>query len=258
MLEVSPVRAFKDNYIWLIHGASDRRRVAVVDPGDARPVLRHLETAGLVPAAILLTHHHPDHSAGIPALREAFDIPAWGPAGEPVKGVTHPVSGGDRVELPALGLAFAVLDIPGHTAAHIAFHGHGALFCGDTLFSAGCGRVFEGTPAEMLASLDVLSALPDDTRVYCGHEYTASNLRFARAVEPGNAEIEQHAGRVAELRARDEPSLPSTLALERRINPFLRCDQPAVQATAATRAGRVLADRVEVFAAVRRWKDEFA
>jgi hydroxyacylglutathione hydrolase len=258
MLEVSPVRAFRDNYIWLIHGAIDRRRVAIVDPGDARPVLQQLEAAGLAPAAILLTHHHPDHSAGIPALREAFDIPAWGPAGEPVRGMTHPVSGGDCVTLPELGLAFSVLDIPGHTAAHIAFHGHGALFCGDTLFSAGCGRVFEGTPAQMLDSLDRLAALPDDTRVYCGHEYTAANLRFARAVEPGNAELEQHTHFVAQLRARDEPSLPSTLALERSINPFLRSAEPAVRAAAAAHAGHELASRVEVFAALRRWKDEFA
>jgi hydroxyacylglutathione hydrolase len=258
MLEVSPVRALRDNYIWLVHGVTDRRRVAIVDPGDAQPVLQHLEAEGLAPAAILLTHHHPDHSAGIPALREAFDLPAWGPAGEPVKGMTHPVAGGDRIALPELGLDLAVLDIPGHTAAHIAFHGHGALFCGDTLFSAGCGRVFEGTPAQMLTSLDRLAALPDDTRVYCGHEYTAANLRFARAVEPGNAALEQHAVHVAELRAQDVPSLPSTLALERRINPFLRSAEPTVRAAAAAHAGRELASRVEVFAAVRRWKDEFA
>jgi hydroxyacylglutathione hydrolase len=257
MLKVTPLSAFRDNYIWLIHG-EDPRRVAVVDPGDARPVLQALQSQGLEAVAILLTHHHPDHSAGIPALRTSLGIPAWGPAGEPVEGMTHAVRGGDRVELAALGLAFEVLDIPGHTAGHIAFHGHGALFCGDTLFSAGCGRVFEGTPAQMLGSLDTLAALPGETRVYCGHEYTLANLRFARAVEPGNPEIAQHAERVAELREQGTPSLPSTLALERRINPFLRCDQPAVKAAAASRAGKPLASRAEVFAAVRRWKDEFA
>jgi hydroxyacylglutathione hydrolase len=256
MLKVTPVKAFRDNYIWLIHG-TDPRRVAIVDPGDARPVFQALEAQGLEPVAILLTHHHPDHSAGIPALREAFDIPAWGPANEPVAGMTEAVSGGDRVELPGLGLAFDVIDIPGHTAGHIAFHGHGALFCGDTLFSAGCGRIFEGTPAQMLASLDTLAALPDETRVYCGHEYTLANLRFAQAVEPGNAEIAQHAAHVASLRDDDAPSLPSTIAVERRINPFLRADEPAVRDAAARRAGNTLASRVEVFAAVRRWKDEF-
>jgi hydroxyacylglutathione hydrolase len=257
MLKVTAVKAFRDNYIWLVHG-EDPRRVAVVDPGDAGPVLKALESRGLEAVAVLLTHHHPDHSGGIATLRQALDIPALGPAAEPVAGITHPVSGGDHVDLPRLGLSFAVIDIPGHTAGHIAFYGHGALFCGDTLFSAGCGRMFEGTPAQMLGSLDALARLPDDTLIYCGHEYTLANLRFARAVEPGNAEIAQHAEHVAALREDDTPSLPSTLALEKRINPFLRCDAPGVQDAARRQAGHALASRVEVFATMRRWKDEFA
>ena len=257
MLKVTAVEAFRDNYIWLIHG-EDPSRVAIVDPGDAQPVIAALAERELTPVAILLTHHHPDHSGGIPELRTAFDIPAWGPADEPVPGMTSVVSGGDHVELPELGLAFDVIDIPGHTAGHIAFHGHGALFCGDTLFSAGCGRVFEGTPAQMLSSLDALAALPDETRVYCGHEYTGANLRFARAVEPDNTDIAAHAEQVAAMRREHAPSLPSTLAVEKRINPFLRCDEPTVASAAREQAGHDLASRVEVFAAVRRWKDDFS
>jgi hydroxyacylglutathione hydrolase len=257
MLKVTPVNAFRDNYIWLIHGA-DPRRIAIVDPGDAGPVMKAIEAQGYKPVAILLTHHHPDHSAGIPALREAYDIPALGPANEPVRGMTAAVAGGERVELSELRLEFDVLDIPGHTAGHIAFHGEGALFCGDTLFSAGCGRLFEGTAPQMLASLDALAALPDDTRVFCGHEYTLANLLFAQAVEPENADVAQHAAWVNTLRADHVPTLPSTLGLEKRINPFLRCDEPTVQAAAAQRTGHALGSRAEVFAALRRWKDEFA
>lgn len=256
-LEVTPVPAFADNYIWLVHGLADRSRVAVVDPGDARPVLDALTAHGLRLDAILVTHHHPDHVGGVETLVERTGAPVHGPAGESIPRRTAALRGGDYVKLATLGLGFEVIDVPGHTAGHIAFHGHGSLFCGDTLFSGGCGRLFEGTPAQMLESLDRLRALPPETRMYCAHEYTASNLRFALAVEPVNADLVSHADLVAQWRANGRPSVPSTLGLERRINPFLRTREATVRAAAERRAGRPLADDVDAFAVVREWKNEF-
>ncbi len=256
-LVVRPLPAFSDNYVWLVHGRRDPRRVAVVDPGDAAPVFRALAADGLQLDAILITHHHADHVGGVQPLLDRFPVPVYGPAAEAIPGRTAALSGGDAVELAGLGLAFEVLDVPGHTAGHIAYHGHGALFCGDTLFSGGCGRLFEGTPAQMLGSLDALRHLPPDTAVYCAHEYTASNLRFALVVEPVNADLVAHADLVRELRAQGRPTVPSTLGLERRINPFLRTRLPAVRAAAERRAGRPLDSDADVFATVRQWKNEF-
>lgn len=257
MLDVSPVRAFSDNYIWVIHGTVARNRVAVVDPGDAAPVIAHLEANGLELAAVLVTHHHRDHCGGVTALKARYDVPVIGPASEEIPLRTRAAQGGDRVELPDLGLTFDVIDIPGHTRGHIAFHGHGVLFCGDTLFSAGCGRLFEGTPAQMSHSLAALRALPPETRVYCGHEYTANNLRFALAVEPGNERTRRYTQAAAGHLAQGRPTLPSTLSLEIEVNPFLRCDQPAVRQAASEHAGHPVCDPIEVFATIRRWKDEF-
>lgn len=250
------VPAFKDNYIWLIRGRGGDR-VAVVDPGDAQPVIRELENRHLRPVAILCTHHHADHSGGIVELRTRFDIPVYGPAREDIDGVTHPVAGGDRIVLDALEHTYEVLEAPGHTRGHIAYVGQGAVFCGDTLFSGGCGRLFEGTAAQMWASLNRLAALPEDTAVYCAHEYTLANLRFARAVEPGNADLEAYWRQASAARAEDRPTLPSTIGLERRINPFLRVREPAVRAAAMAR-GDLKSDTDEaVFATLRRWKDGF-
>ena len=257
MLDVTPVRAFKDNYIWLIHGIGEDGRVGVVDPGDPAPVRAALERHGLTLAAILITHHHADHTGGVADLLEWTNVPVYGPAGEQIPGRTRSLHGGEQVAVTELGLSFEVIDVPGHTAGHIAYYGHGALFCGDTLFSAGCGRLFEGTPAQMTESLDRLTVLPGATRVYCAHEYTLSNLAFAAAVEPENAAVADYIRRAKSLRAEGAPTLPSTLDLEAEVNPFLRCDRPSVVSAAETHSGRPLADRIDVFATVRAWKDGF-
>ena len=257
MLEVSPVRAFSDNYLWLVRTPGDPAGAVVVDPGDARPVQVALEEQGLQLRAILVTHHHPDHVGGVRALAERYLAEVFGPAREKLPCEFRPLEGSAVVSLPGLGLEFDVMDVPGHTLGHIAYHGHGALFCGDTLFSAGCGRLFEGTPAQMLDSLDRIAALPDETLVYCAHEYTLGNLRFAAAVEPGNADVLETLDAVQALRSRDAITLPTTLDRERRINPFLRCREPAVRAAAEAHAGRPLASASDVFAVVRGWKDGF-
>ncbi len=258
-LGVRSVRAFADNYIWLIEPPRARGQIIVVDPGDAAPVIAELSGRGESLAAILLTHHHPDHIGGVDGLLDwsGANVPVIGPYDSRIKRLTRRVADGERVELANLGLEFTTLAVPGHTLSHIAFYGHGALFCGDTLFSAGCGRLFEGTPEQMNASLNRLRDLPAQTRVYCGHEYTAANLRFALTVDPGNEEARRYDGRVAALRAADAPSLPSTIAIENRVNPFLRCDSPVIRAAAAARAGRSLAAPAEVFAVLRAWKDGF-
>lgn len=257
MLDVRPIEAFRDNYVWMIRGSVAPRSVAVVDPGDARPVLAALAAGGLRLEAILATHHHADHVGGIAELVAATGARVHGPAHDPMPVDCERLGDGGNARLSALGLEFRVLEVPGHTAGHVAFAGHGALFCGDTLFSAGCGRLFEGTAAEMLASLDALAALPEATRVFCGHEYTEANLKFALAVEPGNSAIMDYVKRAAALRAEGLPTLPSTLGLEKRVNPFLRSRHENVKSAAERRAGRILPTPVAVFAELRSWKDTF-
>jgi hydroxyacylglutathione hydrolase len=257
MLEVRPIPAFQDNYIWMIRGARDPRVVAVVDPGDAAPVLAALAAEGLRLEAILATHHHADHVGGVLKLVAATGAAVFGPGREKLPVEVTRLAAGDRVQLDGLGLEFGVLDVPGHTAGHIAFVGHGALFCGDTLFSAGCGRLFEGTAGQMFDSLDALAGLPEDTLVYCGHEYTLANLRFATAVEPGNSAIMDYVKRATALRAKTRPTLPSTIGLEKRVNPFLRSRHENVKSSAERHAGRMLPTPAAVFAEIRSWKDTF-
>src|SRR6202789_3496209 len=256
-INVRPVRAFSDNYIWLIDSPRAQGRVVVLDRGDADPVIAELQRSGASLAAILLTHHHPDHIGGVPELLRRWAVPVIGPDDPRIAQRTLTVRDGERCDLPDLGLCFEILEVPGHTLSHIAFWGHGALFCGDTLFSAGCGRMFEGTPVQMIASLNRLRELPQDTNVYCGHEYTAANLRFALTVEPQNRAALDYQATVRALRGADAPTLPSRMALERRVNPFLRCDEPAVRAAASTRAGQQLDGAAEVFGVLRAWKDQF-
>ena len=260
MPAIIPLAAFTDNYVWAIREGD---RAAVVDPGDAAPVGAWLARERVALAAILVTHHHRDHTGGIVALVREHPVPVFGPAREAIPGRTTAVAGGDRFTIPGLALALDVLDIPGHTAGHVAFVGRGdawgapALFCGDTLFAAGCGRLFEGTADEMWTSLSALAALPGDTRVYCGHEYTLANLRFAGTVEPANPAIAERARREQAKRDRDLPTLPSTIAEERATNPFLRAREPQVRAIAEARAGGRLDGEVAVFAALREWKNAF-
>ena len=248
--------AFSDNYIWLLH---DGHRALVVDPGDAAPVHAALDARALTLAAILVTHHHPDHVGGLADLRSRLAGPVFGPARERIPGDFTPVRDGDRIE--AAGFAFEVIEVPGHTAGHVAYvhrpvDGAPILFCGDTLFSGGCGRLFEGTAAQMHASLGRLAALESDTRVCCAHEYTLSNLRFAAAVEPGNREIADYAAACQAMRARGEPTLPSSIGREREVNPFMRCDAQAVVAAARNR-GAADDSGAAVLGALREWKNAF-
>jgi hydroxyacylglutathione hydrolase len=252
MLEVVPVKAFKDNYVWTLRNAT---HAAVVDPGEAQPVLDYLARSGLKLAAILATHHHADHVGGVAQLLEKFKVPVYGPKNEPIPTLTRPVGEGDTVTIPELGVSFDVLDIPGHTRAHIAYYGAGSLFCGDTLFACGCGRVFEGTPEQMYASLSKLRALPDATKVYCGHEYTLANIGFARNVEPGNPALAARESRDRRLREAGKPTVPSTMGEEKATNPFLRCLEPAVVESVNKYLGTRVSDPVRVFAAIREWKN---
>lgn len=256
-MQLIPLPAFSDNYIWILH---DGQRALVVDPGESAGVQQWLASTGVQLNTILITHHHADHTGGVAELREATGARVIGPAFETMPEPLQRVSGGESVEV--LGIRFEVIDVPGHTAGHIAFFAPDApggplVFCGDTLFSGGCGRLFEGTPGQMHESLSALAALPGHTRVCCTHEYTLSNLRFAVAVEPDNADLLGYQARCEALRAQQQPTLPSSIELERRINPFLRTAEPGVAAAARRHAPATGTDAVSVLATLREWKNVF-
>ena len=260
MLNIIPIPALKDNYIWTLH---DQRHAVVVDPGDAAPVLAYLNAHQLELTTILCTHHHNDHSGGICELMQVYNAAVYGPQHEIIPCISQGVAEGDVVEIAELNLRLEVIDIPGHTRGHIAYlmseniAGLGGVFCGDTLFGCGCGKLLEGTAAQLLHALHRLANLPDETKVYCGHEYTEANIRFALACEPGNVRLKQRQADVQALRAAGLPTLPSTIALEKITNPFLRCTEPDIITTVQRTTHITQADEASVFTALRGWKDHF-
>lgn len=253
-VDLVPLPALQDNYIWCLASAG---QALVVDPGDSEVVEHWLDARGLEPAGILVTHHHRDHVAGLDRLRERFRPPVFGPD-EDIAGIDHLVQDGDVLEPGPFG-PLQVLAVPGHTRGHVAYYlpGEGLLFCGDTLFSAGCGRLLGGSAAQLHASLERLATLPDDTRVCCAHEYTLANLRFAAAIEPGNAARKAREAEVLALRQEQRPSLPVRLGREKAYNPFLRCREPAVVERTRLLSGQAVVPGEETFAALRRLKDHF-
>lgn len=257
MLNIHPVPAFKDNYIWIIHNQS---YAAVIDPGMAFPVIDYLRSKKLQLSAILITHHHHDHTAGNTGLLQLFDVPVYGPLNESIATVTHPLRENDQVSLQELSLQLTVLDTPGHTRGHIAYYGSNPLdmvFCGDTLFACGCGRIFEGTAQQMYQSLQKLYQLPDDAFIFCTHEYTLNNIQFAKAVDPENAKLKEFAVTAQELRNQNIPTIPTSLRLEKAINPFLRCTQQEIINSAQNYSGKSLPDPLSVFTVLREWKNSF-
>lgn len=254
--KIIPIPALKDNYIWMLFNAANHCAV-VVDPGETGPVLETLAAENIKLVAILITHHHWDHTNGVMGLLQHFKVPVYGPIKEATHIVTHPLHENDYVKIPELNLTLKILAIPGHTLGHIAYYSNEFVFTGDTLFTGGCGRLFEGTAEQLYNSLGKLTALPENIQVYCGHEYTEQNLKFALAVEPMNSVLQNRIEKTAALRAKNLPTVPATLLEEQQTNPFLRCKVPTVMQAVTQYAGEKLENTVSVFANLRKWKDGF-
>lgn len=257
MLNIHPIHAFRDNYIWVIH---NQNHAAVIDPGIASPVIEYLQSKKLQLSAILITHHHHDHTGGNAELLQSFDVPVYGPLNESIATVSHPLCEGDQVNLEEMSLNLMVLDTPGHTRGHIAYYGsnpYNLVFCGDTLFACGCGRVFEGTAQQMYQSLQKLSQLPNDTLVFCTHEYTLGNIQFAKVVDQNNSRLTEFEIAAQALRSQNIPTIPTSLTQEKEINPFLRCGQQGIVNSTKNYSGKSLPTPIEVFAVLREWKNNF-
>jgi len=260
---ISPINAFSDNYIWAITAKSPNiKEVALVDPGDAIACINYIEKNNLVLSTILITHHHADHVGGIEALlsyckKNNWALNVYGPANENIPFCNIKLTEKDTVIIPALNISFNIIDLPGHTLGHIAYVNEQSLFCGDTLFSGGCGRIFEGTPQQMYSSLNKLNRLAEHIHVYCAHEYTLANLRFALTVEPDNNHLKNYYNDVLKLRENNKPSIPTSIGLEKKINPFLRCSTPSIQSSAQKFGNKKATNDLETFSLIRRWKDQF-
>ena len=256
MYSIKPIPAFQYNYIWLIVD-STQKIASVVDPGDAQPIIAHLQAEDLELSSILITHHHWDHTGGIADLLAHWQVPVYGPKNPNIAHISHPVAESDTVTILEDALTLSVLETPGHTLDHIVYHNDHLLFCGDTLFSAGCGRLFEGTAQQLLASLTKLKNLPPDIAVYAAHEYTMSNLKFARHVDPDNPDLQKRQETVVALRAKQQPSLPTQLSTELRTNPFLRTQTPAIIQAVQQHKPLSSTAEVDIFQGLRDWKDNF-
>lgn len=257
MFTAIPLPAFTDNYIWMLT-TENASGMVVVDPGDADVVIQAINTYQQPLAAILLTHHHPDHTGGVKQLTEKYSVPVYGPKDSPFKDISHPLT--DQMEINILGETLIVKEVPGHTLDHICYFqptGTPQLFCGDTLFLAGCGRLFEGTAAQMLDNMNYFKTLPTNTAIYCTHEYSLANLAFAAAVEPNNTDVQEVTEKCRTLRASNKPTLPSTIAQELNINPFMRSQSPEVRAAAHSYKQSNISNELDTFTAIREWKNNF-